>query len=162
MALDRARIIEGIITAGIGGAVTAAIIAAVPTFASWLVRPSTPPGQIAAFEGPCPTGWDIYTLAGGRVIVGAGSHKNKDGSGQILTAYQPLDIGGEELHRLTIDELPAHSHTYQHWDTKPHGNGLSGSHSHQDLKEATTSQVGQGKPHNNLQPYIALQFCKSR
>ncbi|MBJ7312395.1 hypothetical protein ACFOLJ_19265 [Rugamonas sp. CCM 8940] len=161
MPMDRGRIVEGIVIAVIGGAVTAAIIAVVPGLTRWLVRPSTTPGQIAAFEGKCPDGWDTYSMAGGRFMVGAGTHENKDGNNQSLSKYQPLDVGGEEAHILTIPELPPHDHKYTYMDTVGGNCGVEGCHSHQELRTADTSKVGEGKPHNNRPPYLALQYCKA-
>jgi hypothetical protein len=161
MPIDRGRIIEGLVIAVLGGIVTATVIAVVPSFTRWLVRPSTTPGQIVAFEGKCPERWTPYVLAGGRVIVGAGPHENKDEHGQLLRRHQLLDVGGEEVHTLTIPELPAHSHTYQYLETQPGGSGLSGQHSHQEARTPQTAVVGDSRPHNNLQPYIALHYCKA-
>lgn len=162
MPIDRVRVAEGIVVAVIGGAVTAAIIAAVPGLTRWLVRPSTTPGQIVAFEEKCPDGWDPYILAGGRFLVGAGSHENKDGSGLRLSKYQSLDVGGEEAHLLTIAELPSHHHNYTYLDQEAGSCGLSGCHSHPTLRTAETSKVGDNKPHNIRPPYLALQFCKAQ
>jgi len=101
----------------------------------------------------------------GRVSLGIGT-----GSG--LSPYSLGDIGGEETHTLTTPETPAHSHT----DT---------GHTHSEIVAAPNiTTIGPGAPqptaipgigvtgpgsanltstggdgaHNNLQPFIALNY----
>jgi len=101
----------------------------------------------------------------GRVPVGV-----RTGPG--LSTYALGDQGGEETHVLTTGELASHSHT-DVGHTHPEGTtipttitigagapapsavgsvGVTGSGS------ASLTNTGSDAPHNNLQPYLALQY----
>jgi hypothetical protein len=82
-----------------------------------------------------------------RFILGAGS------------SYSVGATGGETTHTLTINEMPAHTHTGNYPDTQdsyhpagsqPYGARNFGTHE--------TSSVGGGAAHNNMPPYYALCF----
>lgn len=93
----------------------------------------------------------------GKVAVGLDSND---------TAFDLLgETGGEKTHTLTVDEMPNHSHKNEHyvvganalnysdWETNvANGNG--------DSYKATayTNSEGGSQPHNNLQPYIVLNY----
>jgi microcystin-dependent protein len=71
--------------------------------------------------------------------------------------------GGSKTHTLSGNEMPYHSHTQQA-ATNAAGGGESGAFfdfstgSGQQSTGIETSAVGGSLPHNNLQPYIALNF----
>jgi len=103
----------------------------------------------------CPNGWSEYKEAEGRVIVGAGK-----GNGLQVRRFN--STGGEEDHKLTIDEMPIHKHQLPTYN----GNPQSGSHEvgygsfGQDWAPVEYSkEEGGDKSHNNMQPYIALTYC---
>jgi hypothetical protein len=74
-------------------------------------KPCAGPGVIAWFDGnSCPSGWNEYDTARGRVIVGANSTSNQDAGGETITPWSVKATGGEEMHRLTEAEMPSHSH----------------------------------------------------
>ena len=80
-------------------------------------------------------------------------------------------VGGEEAHTLTISEMPAHTHTAQGTSDVPDsavptGNylaavqGLYGAPADVvPLPGATITNAGGGQPHQNMQPYLVLNFC---
>jgi microcystin-dependent protein len=80
--------------------------------------------------------------------------------------------GGEENHTVTISELPAHTHlvnanTNAANTTKPVGNNwattndaIYGPLNHLvAMNPATITATGGSQPHNNLQPYLTINFC---
>lgn len=116
---------------------------------------SIPRNAVMAFnEKECPKGWSEFKDAAGRVIVGVGA-------GAGLTARQFRELGGSEIHKLTADEMPAHRHDL--WTSPQSGTSgvMSGAaRSDRPVNSALRGAEGQGKPHNNMPPYIALYFCK--
>lgn len=75
--------------------------------------------------------------------------------------YSLLSEGGEATHTLTIDEIPAHSHSYKEIDmdaSEGNASGLIGSRVGE--RDSTTGEAGSGSPHNNLPPYIAVNIWK--
>lgn len=143
-----------------------------------------PSGMVAAFENKCPMGWDLFDRAGGRFVVGAGHHANKDANGKQLTIYQKHGLnGGEEEHRLAVEEMVSHvhavpipEHTHQfNWGTSQGagsntGDSLAGAPYYFPRTAPISIEAGgvtvnsgaQGgsKPHNNLPPFVALYFCQ--
>lgn len=120
-----------------------------------------PKGTVAAFALlECPTGWSDFNEGAGRVIIGVGK-------GDGLTERKLLDDGGEEMVKLTIKQLPTHSHPYidtYYYDQNvgapqcqtPKGDGAGECRDH--TKETRPS--GENQPHNNMPPFIVLRYCK--
>lgn len=120
-----------------------------------------PRGAVMPFttEG-CPEGWSRYTDVDGRMIVGTG--RRAGASKEFIYSFK--DTGGEEEHRLTVAELPRHSHKSV---SALDGQSLQwgpGSHpiptSVANKNAAADWSAGSGQPHNNMPPYIALFFCQ--
>lgn len=94
----------------------------------------------------------------GRVITGIDSND---------TDFDTLgETGGEKVHTLTVDEMPSHAHE-QLAVTNPNsgGSGIRGTYNGQEgdgmsryPTNAQTGTTGGGEPHNNLQPYIVLNY----
>ena len=101
------------------------------------------PEKVATFYGYGT--WERYGID--RVTVGAGGE------------YNAGSIGGEKEHTLNIAEMPSHQHQLHGWAI-----GLEGKTSTQytptypydqyDNTSLMTRPVGEGQPHNNMQPYI--------
>jgi microcystin-dependent protein len=84
------------------------------------------------------------------------------------------ELGGEAAHTLNVTEMPAHGHMANATssvgnDPIPAGNLLAeadnlyaplGNTGVTTLSPGTVSTTpGGGQPHNNLQPYLVLNFC---
>ncbi len=126
-------------------------------------------------EGACPQGWSLFTPAGGRVVVGAGVHRNEDMNGALLSAHtsfaenEKASIGGEEVHNLSVDEMPRHNHSFASNPVTRGGWGgqatrtfaVGGSEPVSDLVVGGTVGLNGGdQPHNNMPPFVALYYCK--
>ena len=77
---------------------------------------------------------------------------------------------GEENHSLQINEMPAHNHTHNASNVAtgatviPAGNafGTSGASIYATQNNGTTISIGSSggnQPHNNIQPYVTVNFC---
>ena len=89
--------------------------------------------------------WERYGID--RVTVGAGGE------------YNAGSIGGEKEHTLNIEEMPSHQHQLHGWAIAiSPGAGTQYAPTHPfdqyDNTNLTTRPVGEGQPHNNMQPYI--------
>ena len=124
------------------------------------ITAAVPIGAILMWCGTsAPAGWAMCDGTNGtpdltgRFIVGING-KNSDG----LTALQPGDIGGEEFHQLTVQEMPSHTHEYNSWPQYG-GNGTGN-----DWGGSTPTQATGGDPtnknatlpHNNMPPFRIL------
>ncbi len=106
----------------------------------------------------------------GRVNFGLpnlqGRTANHMGSGFTLG-----QLGGEQAHTLSISELPTHVHTAVGTTTAgnspiPTSNYLGKADNMYgppanltSLQPGTIGVVGGSQPHNNMQPYLVLNFC---
>lgn len=66
---------------------------------------------------------------------------------------------GEPHHKLTIAQIPAHTHGYDNWPNAADvGSGGTSASSNKVQTAQTTSSIGGGENHNNLPPYYALAY----
>ena len=99
------------------------------------------------------TTFNLPNLAG-RVPIGAGTAIGATGA----TAKILAQTGGEETHTLTIPEMPSHAHSgvaNSALNTYAPGNGIPVA---QAFYNGFTTPTGGDQPHNNLQPYIVLNY----
>lgn len=82
------------------------------------------------------------------------------GQGSGLTNRIVGDMGGEEQHTLTVNEIPPHSHDIKANDGTPGPyswllhNLINAQHTH----TRTTESTGGGQSHNNMPPYAVVNF----
>jgi microcystin-dependent protein len=87
----------------------------------------------------------------GRVIAGRDSAQ---------TEFDTLaETGGAKTHTLTTAEMPSHNHSFSRANEGPF-TGLVGSNGHGGtvLETLYVSSEGGGGAHNNLQPYIVMNY----
>lgn len=101
-------------------------------------------------------------IAQGRFIIGAGANKanttNYWGSYPAGAENFPAgEMGGETTHKLTVDEMPSHSHSIRfEWSNeKRWGIPQTGVDCNNGVDfGATTGSAGGDKAHNNMPPYL--------
>eukprot|EP00028_Trichosphaerium_sp_Am-I-7-wt_P006033 CAMPEP_0168537840 /NCGR_PEP_ID=MMETSP0405-20121227/20660_1 /TAXON_ID=498012 /ORGANISM="Trichosphaerium sp, Strain Am-I-7 wt" /LENGTH=204 /DNA_ID=CAMNT_0008566665 /DNA_START=123 /DNA_END=733 /DNA_ORIENTATION=- len=98
----------------------------------------------------CPEGWVELENSADRFLMGAGSSELGE-------------LGGEKQHRLTIQEMPSHSHNPYVTSPRHKGGGISGwvlgNGGPSQGAQQVVNAAGEGKPHNNLPPYVTVKFC---
>jgi microcystin-dependent protein len=76
-----------------------------------------------------------------------------------LTPRQVGSQGGDEIHQLSIPEMPSHTHTYQNiLTTSDNVSGPIGSGNDANNKTENSGTIGSNIPHNNMPPYYALAY----
>lgn len=112
-----------------------------------------PSGAVVAFDlDACPNGWAVFAPAAGRTVIGVGK-------GERLTARQLRETGGAEAHTLTVDEMPPHNHGGI-WGGDGGKAGMNNNYAYHSQGHVQIKMEGGGKAHNNMQPFVALQYCK--
>lgn len=142
-------------------------------------------GSITMYAGAtAPNGWlicdgsaisrtdyaDLFNVIGTTYGSGDGSttFNIPDLQGRVPVGYKSSDTsfdtlgetGGEKTHTLTVDEIPSHNHR----DTGLGGaEAINGGGSGWTKFVGTTSpyyteRTGGGQAHNNLQPYIVMNY----
>lgn len=113
------------------------------------------PGMIMIWPGSketIPEGWGMCDGADGRpdlrnfFIRGAGDR------------FAVGEDGGEETHTLTIAEIPAHDHGVTETVGGIDFGSGSSRNSNTNAYGAKTALTGSGMPHNNVPPFIALNY----
>ena len=73
--------------------------------------------------------------------------------------------GGEETHKLIIEEMPAHSHQYNRlpqsyantdYSKEEQANFTSSVRASSNTENAWTESTGRNQPHNNMPPYKSV------
>ena len=131
------------------------------TLRSEISSPSIPVGAVVAFRlVDCPEKWEPYQLARGRVVVGSGA-------GESLTPKTLEEVGGEESTVLSAVHIPAHNHYYDDWHYYDQAEKSSnyatkeGDDTGNIVKKRRLSEsTGEGAPHNNMQPWVSLLYCR--
>ena len=128
-----------------------------------------PVGGIVAWNGAesaIPNGW---ALCNGQTANG---RKTPDLRNRFVVAaggqYKAGDTGGEDKHKLTVSELPPHTHTYDFkgadfdlsWDDDNYIYDASEHYKDrpQNANQRSTNAAGGDQPHENRPPYYALCY----
>ena len=96
----------------------------------------------------------------GRMLLGL---DNMGGISADRVESEQADVlggsAGEEMHELTVDEMPTHNHSFVAVIGGGHGDAGSGLYTdYQDLEESNTNYSGNSQPHNNMPPYLAVNY----
>ena len=134
-----------------------------------------PSGTIAIWRGSVatiPAGWVLCNGANGtpdlrsRFVYGAGGDVNTKSSwsvgwgsnaiGHLAVGYR----GGEEMHQLTVAEMPSHRHTTPDTDHNGTQNGATDYSSWEFGYYITgyTGYAGGDQPHFSMPPFMALAY----
>lgn len=138
-----------------------------------LQKQAVPIGLIALWGKPAseiPAGWREYVNLRGKMPIGLDpDYVNKPEDSQDYRLNALNQSGGERSHKLTIDEMPSHSHDTVNdasgSDNDSNGNGTAFT---MDFWEVTPNRrnlmkiepTGGGQPHNNMPPYRVIQFIE--
>lgn len=97
----------------------------------------------------------------GRTLIGEGTGDD----GTDSQTFNANDIGGEYKHKLTVEEMPKHTHKFRYRGgqgaqaSEPFGENkpiLQGSNDY----GPNVDETGGGVSHNNIQPYVTVYFWK--
>jgi microcystin-dependent protein len=131
---------------------------------NWLMCNGTAiPTQYAALIGAI--GANTPNLCG-RTLIGTGQPSNQVQSDGTAPNFNPSNnwpvgyTGGEFVHELTINELPEHAHEYVESGFWGGGDCQSNSYNSygNNSNTSATAAVGDNLPHNNMQPYYAVNY----
>ena len=118
------------------------ILRAYPVGAIYISYTGTDPGSL--FGGS-------WTQLPDRFLLGAGGK------------YPAGKMDGEYTHRLTIDEMPAHNHSFDGWGSHAGNNGYVSGASSRNITSASTfcmNDTGGNQAHNNMPPYLAVYMWR--
>ena len=98
--------------------------------------------------------WEPF--GAGQVLVGAGTIPSTK-EGEEARVFTAGNTGGEYEHTLTVDEIPAHSHSGKCLGGQAGGGATfnyRGGYGY--YWTSTTGSAGGGQAHNNMQPYVVV------
>ncbi len=125
---------------------------------------------------------DLYYLtAGGTITYGGVTRTISSVSGSLKSAYYTITLssafssdilagktvtatgkigqtGGSKMHTLSVDEMPAHSHESIIENTEYGRIPFEVSGSNYPLEAGTTGSTGGGIAHNNMPPFITMNY----
>ena len=138
-----------------------------------------PPGTITMFAGSsAPSGWlfcdgtslvaslytDLYSAIG-TIYGGGGAFFNLPNlKGRVPVGvntgmgYNLASTGGQATVTLTIAQMPSHTHTVTNDIVNGFGYGYGNSGNLSVIQDGITTSTGGGLPHDNMQPYIVLNY----
>ena len=125
-------------------------------------------GAVVAFDrsNGCPTGWEEFSGAAGRFIVGAGRHSQHNQYGNPVPEKKLGETGGQDRVKLEIEHMPKHRHRNPSRGADDRGEEIlqslqaTGDGEYGGVHERPTEVTGGDQPHDNMPPYVALLYCK--
>lgn len=97
------------------------------------------PEAVAAYKG-----FGTWEQVGGRFLIGADD------------TYVPGTTGGEATHTLTVNEMPAHTHSTLQGTIATSGASCLAVTTSDNRSYAVSTSVGGGQAHNNMPPWLAV------
>lgn len=76
------------------------------------------------------------------------------------SAHAAGSTGGEETHKLTVDEMPSHSHTIKGYSFQDADSSTISFGKLNSSESQKTNSAGGDKPHNNMPPYLSVYMWK--
>ena len=123
-------------------------------------------GTIVMTAEPCDrlgTQWISYKLIEGRFPLASGKTEKQLVRGK---AFKAGESGGVYVHRLEEHELPSHRHSYidRYFHSRESGRHPGDiddheRHYYEDIRE-TEPSPGKGEAHENMPPYLVVNFCQ--
>lgn len=154
--------------------------------ATWAIPPATPAGIVSPYSGSsAPTGWllcdgsavsrttyaDLFAITSTTYGVGNGTttFNVPNLKGKVVVGYNSAETefdtlgetGGAKTHTLITSEMPSHTHMQNRLSTGSSATSLStagGVPNATPVDYIDTDATGGGGAHNNLQPYITLNY----
>lgn len=131
-------------------------------------KQAVPIGLIAIWGKPAneiPAGWREYVNLRGKMPIGLDpDYVVRADDAQDYQLNRLLQQGGERSHKLTVAEMPSHSHDLDNLPTpindSDRGVGGSSKISVDDLTKRPSTNTGGDQPHNNMPPYRVVQFIE--
>lgn len=98
------------------------------------------------------------SFGNGRVLMGEGTGEDINGLSQTFAGGTE---GGEYTHTLTVNEMPAHTHTFYRYLSSGSDTGISSTRHDSDKRTSiNTGSTGGGQAHNIVQPYVVVYFWR--